>query len=77
MPSISKSLAQGLNNTNTGAPIQTHFLKTNLAPGSQYNAQTISSLVFGIFMALLAIYAAFRHFRFRQDAFKSFSNLFS
>ncbi len=41
------------------------YLPTNADPtaGSQYNAATISGIVFGIFMALLALYSIWQYSR--------------
>lgn len=66
----------GMNVTVNASPIEGFSPQSFPAAVNEYDAQTISTIVFGIFMALLALFTAFRYCCLCKGMFVDFISVF-
>jgi hypothetical protein len=69
-------IEHGMNVTVNASPIEGFSPQSFPAAANEYDAQTISTTVFGIFMALLALFTAFRYCGFCKGMFINFISVF-
>jgi hypothetical protein len=70
MPPIWQAdIEHGMNVTVNASPIEGFSPQSFPTAANEYDAQTISTIVFGIFMALLALSTAFRYCCFLKGLF--------